>query len=203
MKLYKRNKPIRGFGINDADYFVKQHAMINGKTTRIWTCPFYVRWVSMVDRCYANLTEGRSNYSDCTVHEDWKYFSNFKSWMETQDWEGKQLDKDILFKENKVYSPQTCIFVDQKVNKFLCESNATRGEFPIGVSYDKRTGKYLSRARALYPNKQKNLGLYPTPEEAHQAWLAFKLEQAKILASEQTDQRVAKALIERYENYTH
>lgn len=40
-----------------------------------------------------------------------------------------------------------------------------------------------------------------TAELAHKAWLQYKLEQARILATKQTDVRVAKALIDRYENY--
>jgi glutaredoxin 1 len=37
--------------------------------------------------------------------------------------------------------------------------------------------------------------------EAHQAWLKCKQEVALEFAAEQTDPRVAKALIDRYENY--
>jgi hypothetical protein len=52
---------------------------------------------------------------------------------------------------------------------------------------------------------RKYLGLFSTPEEAHQAWLKAKLELAKELAAEILaeggDPRVAKALVDRYENY--
>lgn len=50
---------------------------------------------------------------------------------------------------------------------------------------------------------RKHLGFFHTPEEAHQAWLKAKLELAKKLAAEQDDPRVAKALVERYENYDY
>jgi hypothetical protein len=49
--------------------------------------------------------------------------------------------------------------------------------------------------------KTKHLGYFDTELEAHQAWLKCKQEVALELAAEQTDPRVAKALIERYENY--
>ena len=39
------------------------------------------------------------------------------------------------------------------------------------------------------------------PNEAHKAWLKRKQELAILLAAEQTDDRVAKAIIDRYMNY--
>jgi hypothetical protein len=119
--------------------------------------------------------------------------------MEKQDREGKQLDKDILIRGNKIYGPETCVFVDSKVNNFIIERTASRGEYHIGVSL--LNGKY--RASCSDPTVGKNsiLGYYDTPEEAHQVWLKEKLRIAKLLAAEQPDERVAKALVDRYENY--
>jgi len=54
-----------------------------------------------------------------------------------------------------------------------------------------------------FTRKGENLGYFTCEEEAHQAWLKRKLELAHLLAAEQTDTRVAKALIERYTNYTN
>ena len=73
-------------------------------------------------------------YKGCSVSEEWLRFSNFKRWMEKQDWDGKQLDKDILFEGNKVYSAETCVFVTSVVNSFTSDSGAKRGEWLIGVS---------------------------------------------------------------------
>lgn len=202
MKLYKRTKLIHGIGINDADYNIARYGLVGDKNQIIWRCPYYIRWKNMLARCYSEkYREKRPTYIDCYVVDQWKYFSNFKAWMETQDWEGKDLDKDILFKNNKAYGPDTCVFVDDKTNKFLVDRAANRGEFPIGVCWHIPKGLYMAQCWSVKTGKQKNLGYFRTPEEAHQAWLAFKLKQAYILASEQTDERVAKALIERYENY--
>jgi hypothetical protein len=133
--------------------------------------------------------------------------------METQDWEGKELDKDLLYKNNKIYSPNTCLFVSQRVNKFLTERGARRGDFPIGVSYLKRSKKmvnelskpYIARVRNGL-GKDKYLGMFSTAQEAHEAWLSAKIEMAKQLAieilSEGGDPRIAQALVDRYENYT-
>lgn len=204
-----RTKKVYGVGINDADYVVELKETLgydeSGRQLRkvIWSCPFYVRWKDMLKRCYnLKFLLKHPSYSECTTVPEWHYFSTFRSWMVEQDWEGKDLDKDILFPGNKVYSPQTCVFVDAKVNRFLLERQKLRGEFPIGVSYHMKDNNYMGRCRDIVSGKQKYLGSYETPEEAHQAWLTFKLDQAKILASQQADPRVAKALIDRYENYT-
>jgi len=120
--------------------------------------------------------------------------------METQDWEGKQLDKDLLVKGNKVYGPDTCCFLEKKVNIFLTDSKKARGEWPIGVTYNKPTKKFLAHCSDGNKN-QIHLGLFECPQEAHKAWLDFKLKLAVKYASEISDQRIAKALIERYQNY--
>lgn len=195
-----------GVGIMDADYRVEEKITIgyeNGKRKqkRLWICPFYRKWRNMLVRCYYEKElQKHPTYKGCSVCQEWLTFSNFKAWMEKQDWEGKSLDKDILYPGNKVYSPETCIFVDQKINSFLVESDAVRGEYMIGVYWHKRDEKFLSRC-SDGNGKQRQLGSFDTELDAHNAWLEFKLKLAKQLASEQTDPRIAKALVERYENY--
>jgi hypothetical protein len=54
------------------------------------------------------------------------------------------LDKDILHKGNKIYSPEYCIFVTQDINKLFIKCNKSRGKHPIGVGYDKKLKKYYS-----------------------------------------------------------
>lgn len=204
----KKGKLVCGIGVNDADYTVQVKITV-GRTEEgkviakcVWACPFYQTWYNVLSRCYKPQSLLiHPSYVGCSTTQDWHTFSNFKLWMEKQDWQGKQLDKDILFPGNKLYSPETCVFVDRRINSFIIESNKIRGQWPIGVSFNKRNGKYQSSCKDIFTGKNRYLGLHETPEQAHQAWLAFKLEQAKILASQQTDKRVAKALVERYENY--
>lgn len=202
MKINKKKKLVCGVGVNDADYNVCETIIVNGKQKIVWTCPFYVKWAGMLGRCYDPKCWIRSpSYEGCSAVQEWHLFSNFSSWMIQQDWEGKQLDKDILVTGNKIYGPDTCIFVDSKVNTFLIESNASRGDWPIGVIFHKQRGKYMATCRSVETGKQQHLGLFKTAEEAHSAWLEFKLQQAYILAAQQDDSRVAKALIDRYEQY--
>ena len=108
---------VYGVGTNDAGYAIQVMESVRGangkpKQRIIWFCPFYRRWVHMLERCYSErYQEKKPTYIGCTVCEEWLRFSNFKSWMETQDWEGKHLDKDLLVEGNKIYSPDTCILV--------------------------------------------------------------------------------------------
>lgn len=190
---------VYGVGINDADYLVTIEDIVDGKRKVIWRCPFYSRWMNMFERCYSlKFHIRRPTYSDCSVAKDWHKFSSFKRWMEKQDWEGKQLDKDLLFPGNKIYGPDTCIFIDNSVNNFLLERGAARGDLPLGVHFNKKKNKFQATCSSVL-GKRKNLGYFETAKEAHKAWLDFKFEQAKILASLQVDQRVAKALLTRYE----
>lgn len=200
--MRKKTKLVFGVGINDADYSVCITAIVDGKRKTIWVCPFYQKWISILERCYyPNAQKRRPTYQGCSIISEWCTFSNFKSWMEKQDWQDKHLDKDLLVPGNKIYGPDACIFVSQAVNSFVTESKASRGEYPIGVCFDKSKGKFVAQCWDVIIGKQKRLGQFTDPQEAHQAWLSYKLEQAKILAAKQTDPRVAAALIARYENY--
>lgn len=200
----KPRKLIYGIGINDADYATQKFEFIGHeggkqKYRRVWICPYYQTWKDMLVRCYSSkVQEKKPTYAGCTVSKEWLTFSNFKEWMEKQDWEGKQLDKDILFVGNKTYSADTCVFVTRMVNMFTIDSGAARGEWMIGAYWDKKAGKFQSRCRNPFTKKQEYLGLFTYEHEAHQAWLKRKLEVAHELAAIQEDTRVAKALIDRY-----
>ena len=105
--------------------------------------------------------------------------------MVEQNWESKQLDKDILIQNNKVYGPETCLFVTNAINNLLIDKGASRGEWPIGVCFDKRGGKYVAQCSA--EGKNKNLGYYNTPKEASDAYKLFKYELIAETAIQQTE----------------
>lgn len=196
--MNRRNKLVCGVGINDVEN--SKGGKIKQKLARI--CPYYTMWCSMLGRCYnINHLKRYPRYENCSVCDEWLTFSNFKLWAETQNWEGRHLDKDLLVRDNKVYSPETCCFISGAVNNFIIERNASRGEWPIGVSWHKRDQRFIASCGNPFTGKGTYIGFFSTPEEAHQAWLTRKLELAKLLAAEQDDPRVAKALVERYENY--
>lgn len=181
-------KLVQGIGINDADYEVS--SSINGY--RI--CPYYQKWKHMLMRAYSDkYKKDKQTYLDVTVCEEWHLFSNFKAWMETQDWEGKQLDKDILVFGNKTYSPSTCCFVSNFVNTFVSENG--RGDLPAGVVREKT----LFRARVRYNGKLKSLGYFKSAKDAHIAWVKSKLDMLpEIIKKESLSPKVSTAIEHRF-----
>jgi hypothetical protein len=100
----RRKNKLFGVALNDADYPVVKHGLVNGKVRITWRCPYYTRWYGMIRRCYQDKFTSRNiKYSECSVCDEWLTFMNFKVWMHNQDWKGKELDKDLICIGNKVY----------------------------------------------------------------------------------------------------
>ena len=203
----KPKKLVFGVGINDADYVVvkkEEVGYVDGKRKQktVWRCLYYQTWINMLKRCYSTKFQKKNpTYIGCTVSKEWLTFSAFKAWMEKQDFEGKQLDKDLLFEGGKIYRAEACVFVTQTVNLFTTDSRTARGEWLIGVDWQKRDSKFRTRCSNPFTKKQESLGHFNCEMEAHQAWLKRKLELAHELAAIQEDPRVATALVERYSQY--
>jgi len=180
---------VYGIGINDADYRVVKQECINGKSRQTWMCPFYRKWKDMLKRCYSKrFHESRPTYKGCTVCEEWLTFSNFKSWMEKQDWEGKHLDKDLLIEDNKVYSPETCIFISPEVNTFI-EWGTNKRSLPRGVCWCKDKNKYRAFGKGGN-NKTIYLGQSNDFIECHLFWVEYKLKSTiEILSSGKYNQK--------------
>lgn len=171
-KIFKNKSGILyGIAINDVDFSVRIYK--DGKTR---THPAYSVWVGMLNRCYGDQIKNKTtSYQGCYVCEEWLVFSNFLSWWKQNVIKGFCMDKDILFIDNKVYSPDTVIFVPHNINTFVVANNKKRGEYPVGVNFDKNAGKFRSSCRDNISGKLKYLGLYSTQEEAYVAWVTFKI----------------------------
>ena len=199
-----RQRLLYGVGINDSKHAIERRdtiVSVDGKRSRkvVWKCPFYKVWAHMLERCYSSGSRlRRPTYAECSVAAEWHSFSAFKAWMETQEWEGMQLDKDVLEPGNKIYAPDKCVFVSRAVNMFLTDAKAIRGKWIIGVCWNKHAGKFQANCRNPFTDKGEHLGYFKSEEEAHEAWRKRKHELACQLAEQQTDSRVAQALIQRY-----
>jgi hypothetical protein len=197
--MAKKTRLVSGVGINDSCYPVAVCAVVCGKKKQIWLCPLYQAWKDMLRRCYnANTQSKNPSYFGCSVTYEWFYFSNFRAWALTQDWKGNQLDKDILFPGNKVYSPGACVFVLPALNKFMGDSFSIRGDWPTGVSWNKSSMKFVSYCGNPFTGKTEHLGLFTSPNAAHESWRARKHELACQYADMQTDPRIAAALRAKY-----
>ena len=198
------NKLVCGVGVNDLGYRVHLREEVTengGKRTQktVFLCSYYVAWRNMLRRCYSKqYLESRPSYSGTSVCSEWLSASEFKKWMDQQDWQGKCLDKDIIVPRSKLYSPDTCAFVLNATNSFVTARDASRGDYPIGVSLFKRTGEYRAQCGNPFSGKYEHLGLFSTQEDAHEAWRKHKHELAQLVAATESDPRVVEALRKRY-----
>lgn len=168
------------------DYSRKSHPMIHKK------------WSMMLDRCYSEpFKKVNTSYIDCLVCPEWLNFQNFAKWMEsvyTPYMKGWELDKDIIVKHNKVYSPEACAFVPKEVNTSLIFAKCGKEGYPIGV-YKNGNG-FIVRC-SLGGNKC-NLGTYKTVEEAFIISKSARETEIKRIANKykgQIDERVYEALM--------
>ncbi len=178
----RQNDPtVWGVGINDADYPVGQ-----GK------CPIYSIWLAMMQRCYSpKRLKMNPTYQGCSVHPAWHRFSDFKSWVEQQAWQGKVLDKDILVAGNKQYGPDTCLFVTQAVNSLLNTQPNKNRAGALGVR-KYAEGRY--RVSIRKSRKHQHVGVFSSEAAAAQAYRTAKAAWILEVASKESDPRVQNAL---------
>ena len=188
-----QSKAINVYGVGINDYC---GTVVNGG--KVLTS--YKVWDAMLNRCYSKKHHIKHpSYIDCTVCDEWLYFSNFKKWFDENYVEGYHLDKDILVKGNRVYSPDTCCFVPREINNVIENVKSKRGNTPMGVF--ERFGKFLSYVRVN--GKRIYLGTFGTIEQAFEAMKKEKEMYIKKLAQTYYDankitKRVYDALM-RYE----
>ena len=150
----------------------------------------YQYWFDMMKRCYSKEYHKRSpTYEGCTVCEEWHNFQNFGKWFDdnyyTIDGERMCLDKDILVKGNKTYSPETCIFVPERINILFTKNNKFRGKYPIGVSLgnNKKYKATINIFDFVNNKKQsKHLGYFDNIEDAFNIYKKSKENNIKRTA---------------------
>ena len=181
-----------GVGILGAKYPSK----VNGRITKEYTL-----WQSMLQRCYNSAYKNKHpTYEGCEVSDKFKSYEYFYEWYHSQigfDNQGWHLDKDLLVKGNKVYSESTCVFIPQEINSLLVKRAASRGEYLIGVSWNKTKKSFIARVNKN-KGKRENLGYFKTEVEAFNAYKqakeSFVKEQAEKWKS-QIDERAYNALM--------
>lgn len=157
----------------------KYKPCVNGKKTIAYT-----KWTGMMERCYAPKYKNShaSKLKTSSVCEYWHNFQNFAEWHEKNyygvDEEIMCLDKDILVKNNRVYSPETCIYVPNRINIMFTKSEAARGDLPIGVTLHKKRQIYGVKCSGYYVGEYKNI------QDAFNAYKQFKENYIKQIANE-------------------
>lgn len=180
---YIKNTYGVGF-IGEGKFITKQ----NGRFTQS-----YIYWFNMLKRVYDNkFKEKETTYQDCTVCEDWLCFQNFAKWFEDNYYEidGQRIhiDKDILNKGNKIYAPENCVFVPQRINNLFTKRDKLRGEYPIGVTWHKKSNKFISYCSIDNRKGRKHLGCFENSIDAfYKGYKPFKENYIKEVADEYKD----------------
>ena len=148
----------------------------------------YKVWHNMLRRCFNKKEkERRPTYQNVSVCKEWLLFENFYEWLHSQEnfekWYSGfrwSIDKDILVKGNKIYSPETCCLVPNEINTLFERKENQRGKYPIGVS--KTKNGYSATCSNPYGNTARWLGTYYTVEEAFQVYKKYKENLIKQIA---------------------
>lgn len=162
----------------------KYKCKVNSKNTKC-----YDTWNSILTRCYSDKFHlDNPSYEYCEINKIWHNFQNFGKWFDENYYEIKGeimcLDKDILIKGNKIYSPETCIFVPKRINSLFVKSDRARGDLPIGCSYNKRDDVIEVYCKTI--DKRIYLGAFKPneTEKAFQCYKQFKESYIKQVADE-------------------
>ena len=147
----------------------------------------YKRWSDMIHRCYnIKFLERMPRYQDCEVCEEWLNYCNFRKWYDEHFYqienEQMDLDKDILYKGNKVYSPATCCITPHGINTLFINGKKDRGDYPVGVWYEEDKEKF--RAAMNYGGHQIKLGTFASAEDAFARYKEYKEDFIKDIAEQ-------------------
>lgn len=164
-------KTVYGVGYNGVGmYSLKSHPLA------------YKKWAHMMYRCYGEeYTKKKPTYIDCSVCDEWHNFQNFAQWFEENHFKGSdiELDKDILVKGNKIYSPKTCCLVPREINSLFQKKGEDNG-LPNGVQQISKD-KY----RARYG--QVHLGVFDNLAEASNVYEKYRSARIKELVVKYQD----------------
>ena len=179
---------IHGNGVNNGKYPTKR----NGVHLKEYTM-----WRNMISRCYSEeIQKIRPTYKNCTVSDNFKDYSYFYEWCQNQigfGLDGWSLDKDLLFKGNKIYSDDTCVFIPDEINSLLTKRQNFRGDHPIGVHFVKHIKKYAAEVNVC--GKKKRLGYFNSDIEAFNAYKVEKENLIKDIANKNKGKITHKAYI--------
>lgn len=161
------------------------------------------KWSGMFSRCYSNTAHNKVAYEGCSVSVEWYNFQTFAKWYYDnypEDGLEYHLDKDILYKGNKVYSPETCCFVPADINSLFTSRKNHRGDNLLGVYYKKKNKKFCAQCADGSGGAQVYLGLYETQEEAFLVYKEFKESVIKKQANKFKD-RISDEVYNKLINY--
>lgn len=174
---YPYHRSVHGVGFTGVGKHKQKEC---GKNT-----PALIPWKKMLERCYSKKSlEKYPNYLGCSVSEEWHNFQNFAEWYYSQPFWDKmpspQVDKDLLVKGNREYSPDKCLLLPRQVNNLFIRRHKTVGGLPIGVTKKRDDGRYYASVSTF--NESIKLGVFFSPESAFYAYKEAKEKHVRSFA---------------------
>lgn len=154
-------------------------AVVNNRNTNE-----YLAWKNLMMRCYNEKIRHKfRTYQNCVVCDEWHDYQKFAAWYDENYYqtgtERMCLDKDIMYKNNYLYSPDTCLIVPQRINMmFMNKTN--KNNTPNGISIA-NNGKIVASYNTNY------LGTYDGIEQAIIPYNKAKQNHIREVADEYID----------------
>lgn len=111
---------VQGVGFVGEGIYTPTEIKANGKSRKTAA---YMKWAAMMERCYSDALHKRHpSYADCEVCEEWQDFQVFAEWFyENSPSDEYELDKDLIDRNNRVYSPDKCSFITREQNAAIAK----------------------------------------------------------------------------------
>lgn len=140
-------------------------------------------WSGILERCF---TDRYPNYNGCKVCDEWLNYCNFEKWYLQNEYpclEKLHIDKDVLSKDSKIYSPSTCLLIPRSINCYISTRTCRKKDgLPTGV-YVSKTGK----VRVIKNFDGRVEKRFNTIEEGEQWYINCKNEHYQKLLSKYKD----------------
>ena len=159
----------------------------------------YVIHRHMIARCYSERVQKlQPAYIGCSVDERWHNLQVFADFYINNQFYGLgyHLDKDLLIRGNRVYSPEACTLLPPEINSALASTPESVSGLPLGVN--KIDNGYVARLNKTGQGRE-YLGYYKTAEEAHNIYVKAKEAYIHSLAEKwkgKIEDRAYQALME-------
>lgn len=140
----------------------------------------YSTWKGLYNRAYSEkFLIKKPTYRGCSVDSQWECFQDFGDWAGSAVGWGNtmwNIDKDLLFKGNKVYGPDTCVMLPHDLNMLIVSRIGGRGEYPIGVYWDKERSRYKGQYREF-----NGTGKSQRFDDVEEAFIYYKTNKERVI----------------------
>lgn len=124
----------------------------------------YIKWANILSRCYIRRPI-TAPWEDVEVCDEWLNYQNFARWYEGNFkyyMDGWEIDKDLIDKNSKIYSPDTCVFLPKEINGALISN--VRGSTYTGATFRPLTNNWV--AAVWHEDGFKTSNVFNTEQEA-------------------------------------